>query len=267
MQSKGGGMERGIYTGLIQSLSRLGVATLSGFLGVEQLERLDSLGLDLGASTLAEFMVSENGVDVFRNRDLRLEILVGLPKEALVAHFGMSAATLGDSVVAMNRFNWGDNQSSREFLALLGIDPLLLCKPVVDRSSSFQLQVEHPLHRYQNWLRKQIVDELLNGSSPRFLLHMPTGSGKTRTSLESLIDHVRSLKNTDVTLVWFAHSDELCEQACESISYLWAAHGAEEAQLIKLWGGRESVSLKPGVPKFVVTSFQTAYKCLVYERR
>ena len=247
---------------LRDQLANLGVSTLARYVSDGQLDRLQELGIEISSSAIAEFIGSEQGVDVFRNRELRLEVLMGLPKQTLQDFLLAESSAVGDALLEYNRFNWGDNKRSRAFLQLLEIEPSRLAKPTIDTVASLEVSVQQPLHRYQNWLRKQVVSELASGSAPRFLLHMPTGSGKTRTSLESLIDYVRMLADTDITLVWFAHSDELCEQAVESISRLWAKHGSESAQLIKLWGGRESVALNSGGPKFVVTSFQTAYKSL-----
>ena len=44
------------------------------------------------------------------------------------------------------------------------------------------------------------------------IINMPTGAGKTRTSIEGLVDYWRSLSNKKSFVVWMAHSEELCEQ-------------------------------------------------------
>ncbi|MCR9106004.1 MAG: DEAD/DEAH box helicase [Gammaproteobacteria bacterium] len=255
-------MEGDSHKRLVDCLSLLGVSTLIKFLGHDQAERLQSLGLQLSSKTIAEFMVSAAGVEVFRDRELRLHLIQSLDPKALLSFFSEDPAVLGDAVVRFNKFNWGCNQSSRKFLALFELPGELLDKPQIDNSSSVDLSIENPLHRYQNWLRKKVVKELIFGTDKRFLLHMPTGSGKTRTSLESLIDYVRCLEDTNSTFVWFAHSEELCEQAAEAFEQLWSRRGSEDAQLIKLWGGKKLPALNDNGPIFVVTSFQTAYQYL-----
>ncbi|MCY4641126.1 MAG: DEAD/DEAH box helicase [Gammaproteobacteria bacterium] len=207
-------------------------------------------------------MASELGVDVLKNRELRYELFISLSREKLNKFLNTSPSGLGDAVIKFNQFNWGDNEKSRRVLSLFNLDPDLLKKSSVDLTASFDLAIESPLHTYQNWLRKKVVTQLLIGRERRFLLHMPTGSGKTRTAIESLIDYIRCLDDGSINLVWFAHSDELCEQAAESITAIWKRHGSEKAQLVKLWGGRACQTLGKKGPKFIVTSFQTAYQFL-----
>lgn len=207
-------------------------------------------------------MASELGVDVLRNKDLRYELFISLSREKLSKFLNIDLSELGNAVVKFNQFNWGDNIKSQQVLSLFNLNPKLLEKPSADSRNTFDLEVKSPLHTYQNWLRKKVVTQLVKGPETRFLLHMPTGSGKTRTSIESLIDYIRSLENSDFNLVWFAHSDELCEQAVESITAIWNRHGPEKAQLVKLWGGRTQPTLAEKGPRFIVTSFQTAYQFL-----
>lgn len=243
-------------------LASMGTSKISEFLEPEQLSRLEALGIEITARTIAEFFSAESGIDVMKNEKLRLELFMTRDRADLLSFLGGDEGRLGDALLLFNRFSWGDNNKSRKFLHFFGLEPELLDRPPLDRSASHAVLVEKPLHGYQNWLRKSILEQLNNNEVKRFILHMPTGSGKTRTSLEAIVDFVRGLRNSDTVVVWFAHSDELCEQAFESICNIWKTHGSESAQLIKLWGGRETVELESSAPKFVVTSFQTAYKIL-----
>jgi DNA repair protein RadD len=255
-------MEESSQKKLTDLLASMGVAKIAEFLQREQLSRLEALGIEITARTSAEFFAAESGVDVMKNAKLRLELFMTRDTKDLLSFLGGDDATLGDALLAFNKFSWGDNSKSRDCLRFFGLKPELLDRPRLDRAASFTIPVEKPLHKYQNWLRKSILEALNDTEIKRFILHMPTGSGKTRTSLEAVVDFVRGLRNSDTVVVWFAHSDELCEQACESIANIWEAHGSEPSQLIKLWGGRATVPLAGVGPKFVVTSFQTAYKIL-----
>lgn len=55
--------------------------------------------------------------------------------------------------------------------------------------------------------------EYLEREPFQVLLHMPTGSGKTRTAMNVIADHLRA--GEPRLVVWFAYSEELCEQAAE----------------------------------------------------
>jgi hypothetical protein len=71
------------------------------------------------------------------------------------------------------------------------------------------------LHEYQKRIKDRIIQKLIFEPKGKLLVHMPTGSGKTKTAVEAIIDFIRvSLKSDQTgTVIWFAHSKELCEQA------------------------------------------------------
>ena len=81
-------------------------------------------------------------------------------------------------------------------------------------------------------LRK--VEQYLNTEPHRTLLHMPTGSGKTRTAMNLVCNYLREREKGVV--VWLAHSEELCEQAAEEFAKAWAALGSRSVPLIRYWG-------------------------------
>ncbi|MDA8752819.1 DEAD/DEAH box helicase [Halieaceae bacterium] len=255
-------MPENYHKTLVSALSTLGAAKLTEFVGSDKISRLNELGIEVSASTIADFFVGERGVDVFSDKSLRLELFLTQPREVLLKFLDSNDASLGNRIVEYNAFAWGDNEKSRQFLSLFHIPQDLLEKQQVDRSSLLEVSVKSPLYSYQNWLRKKILHQLREVDQGRFLLHMPTGSGKTRTTLESVCDYMRGQMHSDVTVVWFAHSDELCQQACESMEFVWASHGSEPLYILKLWGGRTLPEYYSDSFKFVVTSFQSAYRML-----
>ena len=64
---------------------------------------------------------------------------------------------------------------------------------------------------------------------------MPTGSGKTKTTIATLLQH--NLKTQFLNqnfIIWLAHSDELCDQAKDSFEELWRLYGTGDVPLIRL---------------------------------
>ena len=53
--------------------------------------------------------------------------------------------------------------------------------------------------------------ELLKRPIKKVLLHMPTGSGKTRTAINLVCEKLKNEKN--YLVIWLAHTEELCQQA------------------------------------------------------
>ncbi|AFZ29913.1 type III restriction protein res subunit [Gloeocapsa sp. PCC 7428] len=81
------------------------------------------------------------------------------------------------------------------------------------------------------------VKYLLKQEPRRVLLHMPTGAGKTRTAMNIIADHLRSLEPTLV--IWLAYSEELCEQAATEFQQAWKYLGDREISVYRFWGDRE----------------------------
>lgn len=68
---------------------------------------------------------------------------------------------------------------------------------------------------------------------------MPTGSGKTKTSIEAIIDFIR-VKTRAIdgggSIIWFANSRELCEQAYSTFNNMWRFKGDYEINTYKIFG-------------------------------
>lgn len=78
------------------------------------------------------------------------------------------------------------------------------------------------------------VEEKIFGKLPRAILHMPTGSGKTRTAMNIIANHLR--KHEPALVIWLAYSEELCEQAVEEFKTSWLHLGDREINIYRFWG-------------------------------
>lgn len=92
---------------------------------------------------------------------------------------------------------------------------------------------EYPLFAHQRRAAYQ-VKQYLNQEPKRVLLHMPTGSGKTRTAMNIVADHLRVREPT--LAVWLAYSEELCEQAATEFQRAWQYLGNRDVALHRFWG-------------------------------
>lgn len=242
-------------------LADLGVATLSRYVRADTLERLSASGMPIDSENIANYLVIEKGIGVLRDKTLRLDLLTKFDPKKLHQYLPLKATDYG-SLKVFNDFNWGDNQRSVQYLSLLGLSGDILRKETVAANDIEAISESGCLYPYQNHIRKSLVAFLAAANKSRVIVHMPTGSGKTRTALEAVCDHVRRLSDSNVTIVWFAHSEELCEQAVEAIKKLWVQHASETAHIVRLWGGRRPTLQSIDRPTFIVTSFQTAYSML-----
>jgi len=91
----------------------------------------------------------------------------------------------------------------------------------------------HPLFGHQRLAARRVLSHL-EREPHRVMLHMPTGSGKTRTAM-SVVSSL--LNRSEPTLVvWLAHSEELCEQAVEEFVKAWSYLGNRPIDVQRWWG-------------------------------
>ncbi len=242
----------------IEVLTRLGVASLSEYIGTEKLERYYQTGQELDVYSLAEILITEHGLNILKNKNLRLELLASFGSGKLVENLKLESP-IEHSLNQYNDFVFGNNEKTKKFLQFLGLPEVDIFQPNIAIAAEEEVEVSKSLHSYQNWIRKKINYFLADAQKKRVIVHMPTGSGKTRTMLEAVCDHIRHQEKSAISVVWLAHSEELCEQSIESFQLLWQRLGTEKAQIIRLWGGSRPEDLTITCPTFVVASFQTAY--------
>ena len=89
------------------------------------------------------------------------------------------------------------------------------------------------------------------------MISMPTGSGKTRVAVQAIVDALREGELTG-GILWVADRDELCEQAVEAWSQVWASEGIhrERLRISRLWQGQPD-PLLTSARHVVVASVQT----------
>lgn len=89
----------------------------------------------------------------------------------------------------------------------------------------------------------------------RVVMHLPTGAGKTRIASHAAAALLNRRHAEGKVFVWLAASEELCEQATESLIDAWRALGNRPASVYRYWGhhGLEFARLDEG---FVVAGLQ-----------
>lgn len=97
----------------------------------------------------------------------------------------------------------------------------------------------NPLHKFQEDIRRQLSDVITSqdetGRRGKAMVELPTGAGKTRVACETVLRLFISgeLKGP---VLWIAQSQELCEQAVQTWSYIWRGLGDERPLTVgRLW--------------------------------
>lgn len=110
------------------------------------------------------------------------------------------------------------------------------------------------LHDYQERLAQKTVELLTKYDAPRAMLCLPTGAGKTRVAAEAVIRVIKERGLGGRPVLWIAQSEELCEQAVQSWSFVWSKVGPEEQLVInRLWSNREAAPSRDTAQLVVAT--------------
>lgn len=164
-------------------------------------------------------------------------------------------------IEAPDQFRGG--RTAQEFVRELGFSPAMAGeqnKKKPEREEFVGPVGLNPLHQYQQTTSKKVCD-LLAGRTKhsRGLVQLPTGAGKTRVAVESAIkDIAGSPKEERRLVIWIAQSEELCEQAIDTWTYVWQAAGVpgERMAVSRLWGGNNAIREETKL-HLVVATIQT----------
>ncbi len=96
-----------------------------------------------------------------------------------------------------------------------------------------RLEPQFGLFPHQRRIAGQAYETLRDGHG-RLVLHMPTGTGKTRTTMHVVS---RILQDAEPSLVvWLASSSELLEQAADAFRSSWTRYGSRPLRVARFWG-------------------------------
>ncbi|MEW1950948.1 DEAD/DEAH box helicase [Pseudarthrobacter sp902506025] len=218
----------------------VGRETLQDLIPSAVMKMLDSRGLELTDERLFDIVSNLHGSSL-------LKVLKPALSEA--------------GIETPDQFRGG--RTAREFVKELGFSPAMAGESIKKKPEREEFVGPvglNPLHEYQETTSKKIVDLLAgNTKHSRGLVQLPTGAGKTRVAVESVIREIKKAPKEEHRLViWIAQSEELCEQAIETWTYVWQAAGApgERMAVSRLWGGNTAVREETKL-HLVVATIQT----------
>lgn len=107
---------------------------------------------------------------------------------------------------------------------------------VFEAEATRSIHPAYSLFSHQALAARRAIHKLRSGER-RVLLHMPTGSGKTRTAMNIIAEQLREFP--DQSVIWLAHSEELCDQAADEFEKAWSLLGSHEVKIHRFWGSRE----------------------------
>ena len=134
---------------------------------------------------------------------------------------------------------WGKNDISYKVLDDLEISHEYFEKEEdtresIETISSFEKFYE--LLDYQFIIRQKILTYVnSNNDETKMLVRMPTGTGKTKTAMHTIINQFVFKQKKKGLVVWIAHTKELLDQAFETFCNVWRHIGSDSVTTFKLW--------------------------------
>lgn len=203
-------------TALFLLLIRLRPARLQSLLGATALGPFEAIVRTRRASEpmtlgdLAAAVVIKHGPDILSDRECR---------RALAESKGLETPN-----------HWvAGTATAHEFTRRLGLPPEYAGARRRHAEEAFY-EIEAipeipPLRPFQVDVVGKIGQFLASDSMKRALLCMPTGSGKTRVSLEGIKQYIAQnfVPSRPLLIVWMAQKEELLEQAADSLQAVWSS--------------------------------------------
>ncbi len=92
---------------------------------------------------------------------------------------------------------------------------------------------------YQYYIKQRVLNNLNSGHLlERMLVHMPTGTGKTKTTMHIITNYINFTLEKKGVVIWVAHTTELLQQAYDTFENVWSHLGDGKINAYKLWGNR-----------------------------
>lgn len=250
-------------------LIRMGMPTLQEIIGVEELKAISKItNKSINETMIADLLIKSGGTEIFSDGWLRGWVIRFLPDNyksyleygdknkkisdetekklidrawnrnfhshyRLIEIFNLTNEYLPDYIleeISSKILQPNEKLKEKNFL-------LSIFKKILNFIKSFFYKIEKEnfgLENFQIRIKNQILNSIYQDKL-KAIIHMPTGSGKTKTILSSLIDYnLKSRFLDDNFFIWLAHSDELCDQAKDTFENLWNLYGDKELPAIRL---------------------------------
>jgi superfamily II DNA or RNA helicase len=256
------------------SFRNLGKFDLEKRIGTELLERLKELlpyvdsNIDEDSlyhtRNLEKIFTSFSDSKIFKDKEFRKKYLLLQNEEKinkLCSYYNISNyLTIPEKVDTILKKGWKDKEFCEIFTEIFELPKNFIPEEQIFFSNLENINgCTRPykiLKDYQIPVFLEAQKQIQNRNS-RFIIQMPTGSGKTRTAMEFISDIF--INHDDALIIWLVNSEELCEQAVESFIDIWGHVGNKEISLIRVWGDNDLIIPQEGKSAFIVAGFQKMY--------
>lgn len=142
---------------------------------------------------------------------------------------------------------WNRNAVSAYLLKLWDVPDSVFDKEeddtVIDNVIDSPEEQFYELLDYQYYIKQRVLNNLNSGHVlERMLVHMPTGTGKTKTSMHIITNYINFTLEKKGIVIWIAHTIELLQQAYDTFVSVWSHLGDGQINAYKLWGKKNIIN-------------------------
>ena len=217
--------------------------------------------------TLAKIFESFSGADSLRSKSFRMELLSSLKPDLRIKLMNAFDKSSDDNyetfIKTLVNKTWIQSPEINKLCEVLNISLNLVPEPEEIKSVSTFLKplqnITHPFKQLKDYQFPVVGETFEKLSSPlsRFIIQMPTGSGKTRVAMEIITQFINE-STEKVHVIWLTHSAELLEQAYECFMDIWSHSGKNDLEVIRMWG-ENKMPKTMNINSFVLGGFQKLY--------
>lgn len=228
---------------------------LKGYLGDQIVETLIEWSPDRKANLTKKRLITMidclYGSNIFKLKQFRKDLLLGMKKEDII---GIRDACLSRSEKAENDVYklvdiisdkpWSNNSISKYLLSIWGLDEHIFDKETINESVVETVDSSDvrffELLDYQYCIKQRALHYLNSGNmQERMFVHMPTGTGKTKTSMHTIVNYMTVPERKAGLVIWVAHTNELLLQAYDTFVNVWKHIGDGSCNVYRIWGSND----------------------------
>jgi len=188
------------------------------------------------------------GNSIFKKAEFRKQLLLSMNHDDILSLRDNCLSNTEKNETDMHKIvnlisdkSWGKNKTSQYLLEMWGVATDILdannsCEETVSVISNNGKRFFELLD-YQYVIKQRALFVLNSGNNQeRLFIHMPTGTGKTKTSMHIIADYMQFTLHKKGIVLWLAHTNELLQQAYDTFVNVWEHLGDGDCTIYRLWG-------------------------------
>ncbi len=225
---------------------------LRGYVGEKMVELLVEWMPDTDTLLTKQRMISMidslYGTSILKDRSFRKNLLLNM-KESDIFLIRDECLTGNEKqesnprvlIEVISKKPWTNNHISLYLAKMWGLSEKIFDKEQDDTTVlnvvNAPTEQFYELLDYQYYIKQRALYNLNSGNAQeRMLIHMPTGTGKTKTAMHIITNYIEFSLHKKGLVIWIAHTIELLEQAYKTFYDVWGHLGDGEINAYKLWG-------------------------------